>query len=317
MLKLRFAQYSLLSLLLTLVIPPSYAESSTGIRLGETDFGGKRSSTLGTQRSVDSQPKPLGDFNRHHTERRDYKYRDHSRSDGYKKHHKPQPSYGISGHPSYGLNSNYHHHKHPHNYNQRRYRDYHHDPRGLSAYYSYKDRVGLSFYSAPVSSYSYAYSASPIGLSDSRYQPYSYAEKNSEKNAIDPWQALGNYQIDTARYAFQSQIQQQPNAALPLVGYALSKALAGQIEAGAYLMENALLSNVSDLRYFNSAADPDLQLVIAELLLSYPDDPFMSASLYFLNRDYHAANQALKRAQQRCEQCPAIGKLAMLIEQHP
>ena len=85
-----------------------------------------------------------------------------------------------------------------------------------------------------------------------------------------PWRALADYQINTARYAFEAQIQQQPHASLPRIGLALSTALSGDLNAGAFAMEDAWLSDTSDVRYFRPS-EP-LMLVVEELLLSYQGD---------------------------------------------
>lgn len=331
------------SLALALSAGISQAQNSTGIRLGNTDFGGQGTPKLGTsshhqqggsfknnasdphvyqhrKQSSGSFSGHSGRVNKHHNQqgRRSYgnnaddphfyQYREHSRqsfSSGSGKHHKrykhSRPTYGISGHPSFGLSGKRDYYRKHHNYNQRQYQNY-----------GYKHNR-LYFYTAPIaySVYeSHAYSTPVTTYSEDNYS----VESNTGFTQSDAWDALGNYEIDTARYAFESLIQQRPNSALSRVGYALSTALSGDVQTGAYIMEEALLSDVSDLRYFS--ADQDLQLVIEELLLSYQDDPLMTASLHYFMRDYQLASQAVNIAANECQQCPAVTNLTSLINQH-
>jgi hypothetical protein len=96
------------------------------------------------------------------------------------------------------------------------------------------------------------------------------------------------------------------------VGYALAIALSGDIETGALTMEQALSSDVTDLHYFR--ADTNLELIIEELLLSYQDDPLMTASLYYLQQDYIAANRSIGYALRECSDCPSVRNLQGLIK---
>lgn len=265
-----------------------------------------------TPQSTKHSPRSYGNDadNRHH-----YKQRDHAlQQDGYpSKGHKNQHySYGLSGHPSFGLSSKPRHNKKLYRFHHRRYRDYDDDryqaPRGLS----YRGVNGILFYSATGYSVSNSASGSAIIRNESNNN---YRSNNrSGLTQSDAWDALGNYEIDTAQYAFESLMQHQPNAALPRVGFALSTALSGDVETGAYIMEEALLSDNDDLRYFK--ADPDLQLIIEELLLSYQNDPLMTASLHYFSQHYNAANQAVSIAASQCQQCTAVINLKALIHQH-
>lgn len=221
-------------------------------------------------------------------------------------------SYGISGQPSFGLSPKPRHHKKQPHSNHRHYRDYDHGqyqpPRGLS----YRGVNGILFYSATGYSSSNTSTGSTIirGYSNDNYR----SDNRSGLTQSDAWDALENYDIDTAQYAFESLIQHQPNAALPRVGFALSTALSGDVQTGAYAMEEALLSDIDGLRYFK--ADQNLQLIIEELLLSYSTDPLMTASLLYFNQDYEAANQAVTIANNQCQQCTAVINLKALIHQH-
>ncbi len=243
-----------------------------------------------------------------------YKQRDHSvRRDTYssKGHRGQHHSYGISGHPSFGLTPKPRHNK-PHRYDHRPYHGDDHKlyqpPRGLS----YRGVNGIIFYSATGYAVSNSASDSLIIRNDTANNYRSNTRSGLTQS--DAWDALSHYEIDTARYAFESLMQSQPNAALPRVGFALSTALSGNVETGAYIMEEALLSDIDDLRYFK--ADPDLELIIEELLLSYQTDPLMTASLHYFSQNYKAANQAVSIAASRCQQCTAVINLKALIHQH-
>jgi len=345
-------------LALMLATTSSYSEDSTGIRLGNTDFGGSSSQRLGTSKSQLSQPNQARSFNNnasdphvyehrsqapsrslgqnsrhnkqgHHDSRQSYgnnaddphfyQYRDqnidHQGHDHNKQHynHHYHPSYGIKGHRSFGLSPQRNHRKKSYDYNHRPYRDYRHDDHYQPNNYSHKRQGGLYFYSAPIGYSGYETRTNVntiIRYPDNNNRP----DESSGFTQADAWDALGNYEIDTARYAFESLVKHQPNTALPRVGFALSTALSGELKTGAYMMEQALLSDVSDLHYFS--ADQDLQLVIEELLLSYKDDDLMTSSLYYLLQDYRTANQAVSIAANQCQQCTAVINLQTLINQH-
>lgn len=293
-------------------------ESSTGIRLGTTDFGGKQTSRLGTsqdrhatdrswsrtapdQRSWSRTPpeqrswsreqyhqssKPHHSDNQHSPSRRNHHY-----------HHQPNLG-GIQGHPSFGLSTTP---KHRHGYNHGYYRP-------PTVYYR-SPSIGVQVYTVPqVYSYSYESYAPSAGTV---IRDYSEADDYTPESGINPWAALGEYQYHTARYAFEAQIQQQPHASLPRVGLALSTALAGQLDAAAFAMQDALLSDTSDLRFFH--ADPAIQLILEELLISYEGDPLMTASLHYLNQNYVAAERSAQVAANYCQPCTAVDNLGALI----
>lgn len=287
------------------------AESSTGIRLGPTDFGGKQSSRLGTiqdRHSNDGSWSRAAPDNRtwsreqyHHDGKthHDDNY-DSSQNNHHYRHRNYQPNLGgIQGHPSYGLSTTpRHRHGYDHGY-------YYRSP---SVYYR-SPRVGIQVYTVP-QIYSSSYE-SYAPSSGSVIQNHPVDDNYSVEAGLDPWAALAEYQYHTARYAFEAQIQQQPHAALPRVGLALSTALAGQLDAAAFAMQDALLSDTSDLRFFN--ADPEIQLILEELLLSYEADPLMTASLHYLNHDYAAAERAVDVAANYCRPCTAVDNLTALI----
>lgn len=219
-----------------------------------------------------------------------------------KHHHKPrhddrQDYGGISGHISFGYSDSherYHRRHAPIPYSAYRYRD-HQDTRVIYApgYY----REGNNLNNAPAIT---------------GYRSPQTSDKLAHDNTVDPWSALANYQIHTARYAFEAQVQQSPHNALPRVGLALSTALAGDLDAGIFAMEDALRSDTSELRYFQ--VNESVQLVIEELLLDYKGEPLMTASLHYLNRDYRAAGRALEVAGNYCRPCTAVDNLSRLIE---
>lgn len=304
------------ALLLSLLAAPAVmAEGSTGIRLGTTDFGGKETTRLGTSsdrhttdrswsrqspdkrtwsRDGHSSGYDKGHYDdRHRSSRHEHhdRYRDHDYRHG--------GDYGgIKGHKSFGLSTYYNGGRH--------YSGYHYP----NAYYRHQG-AGVTLFYAPGVYRDDSYDQSTV------ITGYREPVRNTEPDydsGINPWTALSDYQIHTARYAFEAQIQQQPHASLPRIGLALSTALAGDLNAGAFAMEDALLSDTSDLRYFS--ADQSLQLVLEELLLSYEGDPLMTASLHYLNRDYQAAERAVEVATNYCQQCAAVDKLAGLIDVH-
>ncbi|GEM_PF-1859656 len=218
-------------------------------------------------------------------------------------HHQPrhddrQDYGGIRGHISFGYSDSHERYYRRHDaipYSGYRHRD-HQDTRVIVAPGYYRDNNHLN--SAPsVSGY-----RAPQQLND-----------NNTDTSVDPWSALADYQIHTARYAFEAQVQNAPHNALPRVGLALSTALAGDLDAGIFAMEDALRSDTSELRYFQ--VNESLQLVIEELLLDYEGEPLMTASLHYLNRDYQAAERALQVAANYCQSCQAVDNLQRLIQQ--
>lgn len=289
------------------------AESSTGIRLGTTDFGGKQSSRLGTindrhttdrtwsRTAPDQRSWSRDDY--HQSGKKYHSDGQHSSSQYHRPHHNHDYQRnlgGIQGHPSFGLSTTP-----THNHRQHYDHGYYRPP----ALYYQSPRVGVQVYTVPQVYSSRYESYAPSGGTVIRdYSP------NDDYNAdagINPWVALGEYQYHTARYAFEAQIQQQPHAALPRVGLSLSTALAGQLDTAAFAMQDALLSDTQDLQFFN--ADPAIQLILEELLLSYEGDPLMTASLHYLNRNYDAAERAIQVAANYCQPCTAVDNLDALI----
>jgi hypothetical protein len=131
-------------------------------------------------------------------------------------------------------------------------------------------------------------------------------------NNIDAWAALGSYQSAAALNGFAYQSQQNPHNALPKVGYALATAVNGEYDKAAWAMDLALAADVTDLHYFQ--ADTDVQLVLAEMLLNYPDKALMRSTLLYLKQDYSAAETALMQAMGQCQDCRAEQNLQDLIQ---
>jgi hypothetical protein len=127
----------------------------------------------------------------------------------------------------------------------------------------------------------------------------------------DAWDALAHYRLSEALFAFETEIVNAPDSALPRVGYALTVALSGELSAGAREMRQALDYDLYDLHFFH--ADEPLVLIIEELLLDYPDDPLMTASLLYLKADFTAADTAADRALEACMDCSAARTLKRLI----
>jgi len=213
------------------------------------------------------------------------------------RHHNRQDYGGISGHISFGYSNSherYHRRQDSIPYSGYRYRD-HQDTRVIYAPGYYREDNNLN--SAPAIT---------------GYRTPQADNERAYDSAVDPWSALADYQIQTARYAFEAQVQRSPHNALPRVGLALSTALAGDLDAGVFAMEDALRSDTSELGYFQ--VNESLQLVIEELLLDYEGEPLMTASLHYLNRDYRAAGRAVEVAGNYCQPCTAVNNLSRLIE---
>ncbi|WP_438970542.1 hypothetical protein [Methylophaga sp.] len=348
MFRLKHLSLSISCLLaLGLTSTSSQAQDSTDIRLGNTDFGGQGSQKLSTSNASDAHHKQSRSFRNSASDPHIYKHRDDNSSrysrrpqqsygndaddphyyknrdrsadnvssdndkDKQHYHNYRQPSYGIQGHRSFGLSPGPHYHNKEQDYNQRQYRDY--DRHHQSYSYPHKDPRGLSIYTAPIS-YS-AYESQSSSTSIFAYKNDTQRiNNNTGMSQSDAWDALGDYDFDTARYAFESLLQQQPESALPRAGYAFSTALSGDLQTGAYAMEEALLYDVSELGYFK--ANNDLQLIFEELLLSYRDNPLMTASLHYFMQDYQSANKAVNIAADGCQQCPAVINLERLIKPH-
>ncbi|MCX4188594.1 hypothetical protein [Methylophaga sp. OBS4] len=343
----------LLSFSLILTAPTILAEDSSAVRFGTSDsgsgharkFGGSSDShTRGRQyhrhdthrgdhgkyQSSGSKSERAFGLPSRHDSKHSYHSRDydrkfdgfsdnqiqgkqyHQQTNTYRGSHNRHQYYGIKGHRSFGMaprhdsKHRYHSRDHdrniyrsPHHYKPRYYSYYRHT--GIYLNYS---PIGYSYYSRPVTTTIVGYPRT-VGYRPAPIQRDDYSQ-------IDAWAALGNYQIDAALNAFEGQINSRPDSALPRVGYALAIALSGDIETGALAMEQALSSDVTDLHYFR--ADTDLELIIEELLLSYQDDPLMTASLYYLQQDYIAANKSISYALRECSDCPSVRNLQGLIK---
>lgn len=239
------------------------------------------------------------------TGRPEHKQRQHShnkpqRDRHHKKHnrHYNGPSGGIRGHRSFGYSD-----PHPR-------RQYHHHDKNRGLIYR-GTGAGVSIYYAPSTYRDYRYERETV--TGGTYRPSRSVQRPTVDRGVDPWRALADCQINTARYAFEAQIQQQPHASLPRIGLALSTALSGDLNAGAFAMEDAWLSDTSDVRYFRP--DEPLLLVVEELLLSYQGDAMMTASLLYLSGRYDDANRALDVAANYCQSCSSVNSLGRLIDE--
>lgn len=238
------------------------------------------------------------------------------------------PGIGIRGHKSFGNQhfksyrpKTYDSFKHSGERHYQRdkphYRDYrpkfdnhrhHYRPHG-SYHHS---GIGLSIVAPIVYSGAYYSDISPRTYSTAPDRRVEVApSRNLTGQNIDAWAALGNYQTAQALDGFAYQKQQNPNNAVPKVGYALTTALAGDYDKAAWAMELALAANVNDLHYFQ--VDANLQLVLNEMLPNYADAPLMSATILYLQQDYQAADKAIHESLQSCDDCRGEQNLQLLI----
>ncbi len=232
-----------------------------------------------------------------------------------------KPSGGFSGHQSYRpktYDSFKHSGKRHYQRDKPHYRDYrpkfdnhrhHYRPHG-SYHHS---GIGLSIVAPIVYSGAYYSDISPRAYSTAPERSVEVAPSRSLAGQnIDAWAALGNYQTAQALDGFAYQKQQNPNNAVPKVGYALTTAMAGDYDQAAWAMQLALAANVNDLHYFQ--ADANLQLVLDEMLPNYADTPLMSAAILYLQQDYQAADKAINESLQRCNDCRGEQNLQLLIK---
>lgn len=239
------------------------------------------------------------------TGRPEHKQRQHNQNKPHPdRHHKKKgqyhsrPSAGIRGHRSFGYSD-----PHPR-------RQYHHNHKNRGIIYR-GSGAGVSIYYAPSTYRDYRYERDTV--TGGSYRSSRPVQRPPVDRGVAPWQALADYQIHTARYAFEARIQQQPHAALPRIGLALSTALSGDLNAGAFAMEDAWLSDTADVRYFRPSQR--LLLVVEELLLSYQGDAMMTASLHYLSGRYDDADRALDVAARYCQSCSSVDSLGRLIDQ--
>ncbi|MDT8309842.1 MAG: hypothetical protein RQ732_00205 [Methylophaga sp.] len=125
--------------------------------------------------------------------------------------------------------------------------------------------------------------------------------RNFAGQNIDAWSALGNYQTELALDGFAYQSQQNPQSALPKVGYALATAVAGEYDKAAWAMDLALAANVTDLHYFQ--VDANMQLILDEMLMNYANEPTMRAAILYLQQDYQRADDAINQSLDHCHDC--------------
>lgn len=236
-------------------------------------------------------------------------------------HHRP--SFGIGGHQSFGNRQNksprpptYNNFKHP---DKRHYREHRRYSDGYPQHYrpQYRNRhngISLGIVAPIIYSGTYydnvsprSYSAPPV----TRTTP-APNQRNLVGENIDAWAALGNYQTDQALDGFAYQSQQNSQNALPKVGYALAIALTGEFDKAAWAMGLALAANVTDLHYFQ--ADANMQLVLADMLANYSNQPIMRATILYLQQDYQAADNAVSESLNHCNDCRGEQNLQDLIE---
>ncbi len=221
-----------------------------------------------------------------------------------------RPSIGISGHKSFG-NHQYQSHR-PHTYDSFNHSGEHHYYR--PQYRHHHNGISLGIVAPIIYSGTYysdvsprSYSAAPV----TRTAP-APKQRNLAGQNIDAWAALGNYQTDQALDGFTYQSQQNPQNAVPKVGYALATALTGEYDKAAWAMGLALAANVTDLHYFQ--ADANMQLVLDDMLMNYSNQPIMRATILYLQQDYQAADNAVSESLNHCNDCRGEQNLQDLIQ---
>ncbi len=221
-----------------------------------------------------------------------------------------RPSIGISGHKSFS-NHQYKSHR-PHTYNRFKHSGEHHDYR--PQYRHHHNGISLGIVAPIIYSGTYYSNASPRSYSAPPVTRTAPApnQRNIAGQNIDAWAALGNYQTDQALDGFAYQSQQNPQNALPKVGYALATALNGEYEKAAWAMDLALKANVTGLHYFQ--ADANMQLVLDDMLANYSNQPIMRATILYLQQDYQAADKALNESVNHCNDCRGEQNLQDLIQ---
>ncbi|THK43219.1 hypothetical protein E8Q33_00950 [Methylophaga sp. SB9B] len=225
--------------------------------------------------------------------------------------HYRHPSAGITGHRSFGLDPRLNRHRYP--MYKPHYRHYDTTrPRHRSGYYGYRGS-NITIVAPLIYSQSYQTVAPVRSYASSR--PNMVTQTNAlPRHAIaDGWEALSRYESGNAINAFKAQSSKDPQASLPQVGFALATALQGEPEKAVWALDLALKADTRELRYFS--ADPGLQLVIDDLLDNYQNAPLMTATLLYLKQDYQAADSALQKALNECDNCTGPRNMQHLIRQ--
>ncbi len=184
---------------------------------------------------------------------------------------------------------------------------------GYQPYYRHQNGIHLEIVAPVIHSGTYYNNVSPRPYSPEPVTQHAPApnQRNLAGQKIDAWTALGNYQTDQALDGFAYQSQQNPQNAVPKVGYALATALTGEYDKAAWAMGLALKANVTDLHYFQ--ADANMQLVLEDILMSYSLQPIMRATILYLQQDYLAADKAVSESLNNCRDCRGEQNLQDLI----
>ncbi|MDX1572757.1 MAG: hypothetical protein R3341_01935 [Methylophaga sp.] len=243
--------------------------------------------------------------------------------------HHQRPGIGINGHKSFG-NHQYKSHR-AHTYNSFRHSGEHksdHDKPHYGhqhphfdgyphhyrpPYRHHHNGISLGIVAPIIYSGTYYHGVSPRAYSPApmtRTAPM--PSQNLTGQHIDAWAALGNYQTNQALDSFAYQRQQNPQNAVPKVGYALATALTGETEKAARTMDLALVGDVTDLHYFQ--ADANTQLVLDDVLVNYSNQPIMRAAILYLQQDYEAAEDAVSESLNHCNDCRGEQNLQHLIQ---
>ncbi len=222
-------------------------------------------------------------------------------------HQQPQTynSFKHHGEHTYHRDKPHYHHQHP------RFDGYQHHYR--PPYRHHQNGISLGIVAPIIYSGTYYNGVSPRAYSPApmtRTAPM--PSQNLTGQNIDAWAALGNYQTDQALDSFAYQRQQNPQNAVPKVGYALATALTGETEKAARTMDLALAGDVTDLHYFQ--ADANTQLVLDDVLMNYANQPLMRATVLYLMQDYLAADAAVSESLNHCNDCRGEQNLQHLIQ---
>lgn len=166
--------------------------------------------------------------------------------------------------------------------------------------------TGYSF--VPHSYYTY-YNYYYPGLLSYPVPAYNYSENNYVSGSTynresSGWIQLSNGQVKAALESFAGEMEYYPNAGIPKVGYALAVAASGDLIRAVLAMREALRFDPDSLQYIY--LDEKLFNLVDELIDKYeyllqfnnrrPDEAFMVSTLYYLERDYMSAHDAIGRA---------------------
>ncbi len=216
-------------------------------------------------------------------------------------------------HPGYPYSGDYYGHRYPHDPYYRHNRHYrpfsfYNEPYGF--FEPDFDRDSVHGYSGVIP---YIRKDRKLDKAEQQTGPYG-------RTVLSGWVYLKHGEYNKAQEAFGLEVEANPQSGLPKLGYALSTALAGNLERGVWAMHQAFRYNPEALIYFpfNNQIVSKIEVLI-DLYSKYKpkgDSHFLLATLHYLLNDKEQAKKHLNKSDEASGPNESRSNLRKLLEEN-